>query len=136
MSDNEIFVFGSNQAGRHGAGAALAARNKHGAVYGRGSGPQGRSYAIPTKGFDMEPLPIGHVKMYIDEFIVYAGAHPELIFQVTRVGCGLAGFTDKQIAPLFLLASDNCRLAPTWRAIIRNLRDKSRSGSSSTPAVV
>ena len=105
-----IFVFGSNLAGRHGKGAALAARQLHGAIYGQGIGMQGNSYAIPTKGQHLEILPLNVIKQHVDTFITYATEHPELTFQVTKIGCGLAGYNESQIAPLFSKAPKNCIL--------------------------
>ena len=96
LGKNEIFVFGSNLAGQHGGGAARVARMMFGAVMGQGVGMQGRSYAIPTMQGGVETI-----KPYVDEFIEYARKHPELTFLVTRIGCGIAGFSDKAIAPLF-----------------------------------
>lgn len=93
---NEIFVFGSNLAGYHAGGAARMAATHFGAIYGQGVGRQGQSYAIPTMQGDVETI-----RPYVDEFVAYASAHPELIFYVTRIGCGIAGFTDAEIAPLF-----------------------------------
>lgn len=98
---DEIFVFGSNEAGRHGAGAALYAAQKLGAQYGIGFGPTGRAYAIPTKGFYMDKLPLSSVKFYVDAFIMWAKLHPELTFRLTPIGCGLASFTVDEIVPLF-----------------------------------
>lgn len=110
-----IFVFGSNEAGRHGAGAALAARRHHGAVYGVGVGRTGDAYAIPTKDRELRTLPIAAIARHVAQFIAYARNHPELSFQVTRIGCGLAGYRDKDIAPLFANAPANCRLPDGWR---------------------
>ena len=110
-----IFVFGSNLAGRHGAGAALAARNKYGAIYGQGFGRQGDSYAIPTKNSLLRTLPLGTIKVYVVGFLGYAEDHPDLTFMVTRIGCGLAGYKDKQIAPFFRGAPNNCVLPVGWR---------------------
>ena len=93
---NEIFVFGSNLAGQHGGGAARIAYEKFGAIYGQGVGLQGQSYAIPTMQGGVETI-----KPYVDEFINFAKEHPELHFYVTRIGCGIAGFRDEEIAPLF-----------------------------------
>ena len=114
---NSIFVFGSNLFGRHGAGSALAARRFHGAVYGRGSGRQGNSYAIPTKDYELKTLPLKDIKPFVDDFIDYAKLHKELMFNVVRIGCGLAGYKDEQIAPLFIRAPSNCRLPPKWREL-------------------
>jgi hypothetical protein len=103
----EIFVFGSNLAGRHGAGAALHARKYCGAVYGQGVGHQGDSYAIPTKDKQINTLPLEMIKQYVDEFIMYAKSHPALKFKLTPIGCGLAGYKPADIAPMFRGAPDN-----------------------------
>lgn len=110
-----IFVFGSNLAGRHGKGAALYARQHHGAIYGQGEGLQGNSYAIPTKGHRLETLPLATIRQHVDRFIGFA-ACADMRFEVTRIGCGLAGYTDAQIAPLFAQAPANCLLPDGWRA--------------------
>lgn len=115
-ADARIFVFGSNLAGRHGKGAALYARQMFGAVYGQGSGAQGHSYAVPTKDQNLSTLPVSFIKTYVDGFLFYARAHRELRFHVTRIGCGLAGYADYQIAPLFKDAPANCDLPLGWRA--------------------
>lgn len=96
LKENEIFVFGSNLEGMHGGGAAYIAYEKFGAIWGQGVGLQGQSYGIPTMhgGVDV-------IKPYVDEFINFAKSHPELKFLVTRIGCGIAGFRDEEIAPLF-----------------------------------
>ena len=99
LKTDEIFVFGSNLAGMHGGGAAYVAFKKFGAVMGCGVGLRGQSYAIPTMQGGVETI-----KPYVDEFITFASAHPELFFYVTRIGCGIAGFRDKEIAPLFAKA--------------------------------
>ncbi len=105
-----IFVFGSNLAGRHGAGAALFAREKHRAIYGQGVGLQGTSYAIPTKDENIETLPLERIKPYVDEFLAFAREHPELNFQLTPIGCGLAGYKPEHIAPMFDGAPSNVRI--------------------------
>ena len=96
-----IFVFGSNLAGRHGKGAALYAKQHKGARYGQGVGLQGNSYAIPTKDQNIKTLPLETIKIYIDEFIKFAINNPDLTFEVTKIGCGLAGYMPKDIAPMF-----------------------------------
>lgn len=116
---NEIFVFGSNLAGRHGAGAALFAKQHHGAVYGQGTGRQGNSYAIPTKDGSLTTLHTMVIAVYVAQFIKYAKEHPELVFNVTRIGCGLAGYNDADIAPLFAGAPENCKLPDGWRDLTR-----------------
>ena len=105
-----IFVFGSNLAGRHGKGTALEAVEKHGAIYGKGKGRQGNAYAIPTKDKKLRVLPLSRIQYYISQFKVYADRNPNLIFYVTRVGCGLAGYTDRDIAPMFKGSGPNVKL--------------------------
>ena len=96
LKSDEVFVFGSNLAGMHGGGAAYIAFKQFGAVMGCGVGIRGQSYAIPTMQGGVETI-----KPYVDDFIAFAKEHPELFFYVTRIGCGIAGFRDKEIAPLF-----------------------------------
>lgn len=96
LKADEVFVFGSNLAGMHGGGAAYVAFQKFGAVMGCGVGLRGQSYAIPTMQGGVETI-----KPYVDEFIAFAKSRPDLFFYVTRIGCGIAGFRDKEIAPLF-----------------------------------
>ena len=109
-----IFVFGSNLQGIHGAGAALHAKHNYGAVQGVGVGRMGNAYAIPTKSTPWKQLPLETIFSYVSVFIDYAKTHPELEFQVTRVGCGLAGYTDSQIAPMFKGSPVNCHLSEEW----------------------
>ncbi len=111
LEPNEIFVFGSNLKGMHGGGAAYIAYRKFGAIMGQGVGLQGQSYAIPTMQGGVETI-----RPYVDEFIEFAKQHPELTFLVTRIGCGIAGFTDEEIAPLFEAAHEveNIVLPPNW----------------------
>ena len=110
----QIFVFGSNLAGRHGKGAALWARKHRGAIYGQGEGLQGTSYAIPTKDQRLNPLSLNQIKKHVDKFVEFAKLHPELDFLLTRIGCGLAGYTDSQIAPMFSDTPPNCILPDEW----------------------
>ena len=102
LKDNEIFVFGSNLAGAHGDGAARLAYERFGAIWGNGVGLQGQSYAIPTMQGGVETI-----KPYVDEFIRFARERGELTFLVTRIGCGIAGFRDEEIAPWFRDAIDD-----------------------------
>ena len=111
-----IFVFGSNKLGIHGAGAAKIAHCDFGAVYGVGEGLRGTSYAIPTKKTPYVALPIEDVRAAVERFIAFAREHPELEFQLTRIGCGLAGFTDAEIAPLFRDIPANVHAPETWRS--------------------
>lgn len=122
LAPNEIFVFGSNLAGAHGGGAARVAYQRFGAVWGVGVGLQGNSYAIPTMQGGVETI-----RPYVDEFIRYAMQHDEYTFLVTRIGCGIAGFKDCEIAPLFVDAMDveNIILPKEFVDIIHSLRDSS-----------
>ena len=117
LEENEIFVFGSNLAGMHGGGAAWVANMKFGAEWGVGVGLTGRSYAIPTMHGGVETI-----KPYVDEFIRFAQANPELKFLVTRIGCGIAGFRDEEIAPLFDEAThvSNIYLPETFYNILQS----------------
>lgn len=109
-----IFVFGSNRAGIHGAGAASYAYRYQGAEWEEGEGLFGESYAIPTKGKRIETLPLDEIKKHVDKFIEFAKSRPDLEFFVTRIGCGLAGYEDHDIAPMFVDAPDNCILPIKW----------------------
>lgn len=102
-----VFVFGSNESGYHGAGAAKFAHERHGAVFGVGFGPQGNSFAIPTKDWNINTLPLAVVQGYVNAFIRYAQEKDYATFHLTKIGCGLAGFTERDIAPLFTYAPDN-----------------------------
>lgn len=105
-----IFVFGSNLAGRHGAGAAKAALKYHGAIYGQGIGLQGNSYAIPTKDENLKTLPLKEIKFHVDVFLVHAQNNPHVNFRLTAIGCGLAGYRPTQIAPMFAGAPPNVQM--------------------------
>ena len=100
LKPNEVFVFGSNLAGMHGGGAARIANLYFGAVMGNGDGMQGQSYAIPTMQGGVDTI-----RPYVDKFIAYAKQHPDRHFLVTRIGCGIAGFSPDEIAPLFSAAA-------------------------------
>ena len=111
LQPGEIFVFGSNLGGMHAGGAARIAYNNFGAIWGQGVGLQGQSYGIPTMQGGVET-----VRPYVNEFIQFAKDHPELTFLVTRIGCGIAGFTDAEMAPLFEKAHsiENVILPEGW----------------------
>lgn len=111
----EIFCFGSNRAGRHGAGSALVACERFGAVVGLGEGHVGQSYAIPTKGHKLEVLSLDEIHEHVRHFIDYARGKPELEFYLTRIGCGLAGYKDEQMAPLFAEVPMNCIVPINWQ---------------------
>lgn len=119
--NDEIFVFGSNLAGIHGGGAALLAFKEFGAIWKQGIGEQGCCYAIPTKSNGLETLPIKVIKPYVDTFISFAIVNSDFKFLVTEIGCGLAGYTPKDIAPLFKEAYDvsNIHLSQSFWDIIK-----------------
>ena len=111
---NAIFVFGSNVLGLHGGGAARAAHEKYGATWGLREGPMGRSYAIPTVGQIGHSLPITAIRSHVWRFVQYAIEYPEKTFVLTRIGCGLAGYADSEIAPLFAKAPANVIKPTEW----------------------
>ena len=114
-----VFVFGSNEAGRHGAGAALWAMRNAGAKYGQGEGLQGNSYGIPTKDYNMAVLPLDVVRNYIRRFFVFAKENPELTFYLTPVGTGysrmpIGTIYDIVIGYIGLFKTDNVILTDSW----------------------
>jgi hypothetical protein len=114
--EGNIFVFGSNLSGAHWGGAARYARDFKGAGWSVSEGRTGESYAIPTMGFNAcAPLSLSDVRLGVEEFLDHAEEHPDRVFFVTRIGCGIAGFTDADIAPLFHNAPENCDLPINWR---------------------
>jgi len=121
--DQTIFVFGSNLLGVHGAGAARYARDYLLAEDGVGEGPTGRAYALPTKAAPINMLPpdMELLAAAVKRFLEYAHMHPEKTFQVTAVGCGLAGFSHAEVAPLFAGAPDNCLLPGVWLQLLERL---------------
>lgn len=120
LSMCEIFVFGSNLAGQHHGGAARMAHDRFGAEWGVGVGPTGQCYAIPTMHGGVEDI-----KPYVDEFVEYVRKHPNNRFLVTRIGCGIAGFTDEEMAPLFKELKDtpNVCLPEDWLLDLHNDED-------------
>lgn len=115
LADNEIFVFGSNAQGMHGGGAAAAAMRQFGAVWGQGEGLQGQSYAIPTMGTLKE------TEQAVQRFIQFAKDHPEMRLLVTKIGCGIAGYTPRQIAPMFagvVNVENVCLPEDFWKEIV------------------
>lgn len=124
LDEDEVFVFGSNLAGNHAGGAARTALLRFGAKMGQGEGMQGQSYAIPTMQGGVETI-----KPYVDRFIDLAYEWDQTTFYVTRIGCGIAGFTDEEIAPLFDRAYDmyNVRLPESFARIIRRRREQNES---------
>lgn len=116
-----IFVFGSNLAGRHGKGAALQALHEYGAIRGVAEGIQGNAYGIPTKGHDLQPLPLVSIQASVKRFLEYAQSRPSTPFLVTRIGCGLAGYRDEDIAPMFQGLTRNVFVDKRWEEIL-NIR--------------
>lgn len=118
MSD--VFVFGSNLGGIHGAGSALHAKKHYGAIQGEGIGRFGNSYAIPTKDKQLKSLPVKTINHHVQVFYDYARAHFWESFHVVAIGCGLAGFTVDQIAPLFANPPDNVNLPKEFLQYLSN----------------
>lgn len=126
MNNREIFVFGSNEAGRHGKGAALTAYMYYGAIKGQGYGLQGKSFGIPTKDSNLKVLPLNKIKGYVDKFIRFASQNRHMTFRVTPIGTGLAGYSHEDIAPMFYSAPPNCIMPLQWKDLLyipRNLPD-------------
>lgn len=115
VEQNEVFVFGSNLAGRHGRGSAAHARRYYGAQYGVGRGPTGKSYAIPTKDANLQTLSLAVIAEHVAEFVDYAAAHSSTRFRVVAIGCGLAGYKPEQIAPMFAGVTSNVILPHEFR---------------------
>lgn len=118
--NQSIFVFGSNTAGVHGAGAARYAYEHEGAAWGHGIGLTGNSYALPTKDSRLRSLPLFLIKQEVDAFKEMATASPDKTFKVTRIGCGLAGYTDEEIGPMFKGSPLNCTFDIKWRPYLGN----------------
>lgn len=121
LNDNEVFVFGSNESGKHGAGAAALAYKKFGAVWGKGFGLWGDTFAIPTKDLNIQTLSIDEIRIYVNMFQSIAKDCSDLTFLVTEIGCGLAGYTPKDIAPLFYrsINIENIHLPESFWNILR-----------------
>lgn len=113
-----VFVFGSNEVGKHGGGAARTALDDFGAVYGQGFGPQGNSFAVPTVSVPRVKITEASLRFYVEAFLLYATHHPELTFQVTQLGCGLAGWSADEVAPMFVDAPANCQFDTAWQSIL------------------
>jgi hypothetical protein len=115
-SNKLVFVFGSNKAGRHGKGAAKYAMDNYGAVYGKGEGYYGNSYAIATKGYNLEPMEWPEIELSVREFLNFAEVNPELNFELTPIGCGLAGHSIQSLkgSLKFYGMSNNVFLSKSW----------------------
>lgn len=120
------FVFGANEAGRHGKGAALFAKKYYGAIYGQGVGFQGNSYGIPTKDKYIKTLPLEKIEIYIKDFLEFAKENPLMNFYVSKVGCGLAGYVPTQIAPFFSGHSDNIHLNEQFKEVLTPIEDEDK----------
>lgn len=118
----KIFVFGSNLRGIHGAGAAYFAAEYHGAIAGQGQGAQGTSYAIPTKSGPYQRLQLEDISIGVQQFIAYARERPDLTFEVTAIGCGLAGYNAEQIAPMFKDCPSNCELPIPFLMVLQKMK--------------
>jgi hypothetical protein len=119
VDDKWIFVFGSNQAGRHGSGAAKEANLTYGAVMGTGVGRMGHSFAIPTCDYNIQSRPLAEIEEYVKEvFLPFAAKQSGKLFYMTRVGCVLAGHTNADIAPLFKNATKNVIMPEPWREFL------------------
>lgn len=124
LKPNQVFVFGSNLAGIHGAGAARDARKLFGAEIGVGKGFTGQCYAIPTKRVPSVNLSLAQVEKHVKQFLIHAARSPSLDFLLTPIGCGLAGFTPEQIAPMFRHAPDNVILPPEFVEAIERYENR------------
>jgi hypothetical protein len=123
LGSHEIFVFGSNLSGIHGAGAANTAFKRFGAKYGVGEGITGSSYALPTKNRELQTLPLDTIKTHVNKFFDLALPHKEYTFLVTEVGCGFAGYSHEDVAPFFerALGCDHIFLPESfWNVIVKD----------------
>lgn len=116
---NTIFVFGSNLKGEHIGGSACEAYEKYGAEWGEYYGYRGTSFAIPTLDENYKQLPLSEIEKYVQGFLIVAKSMPEKRFNIVAIGCGIAGFTPKQIAPMFKDASSNCILPPEFLKVLQ-----------------
>ena len=117
-NDDAIFVFGSNLAGRHGRGAALVAKRSFNAKRWVGQGRTGHAYAIPTKDADLQVLSLRAIRKHVRAFREYTKQHKELTFFITRIGCGLAGHPDAEIARMFRGATRRCSFPLNWKPFL------------------
>jgi len=117
-----VFVFGSNLAGRHGKGAALTAAKEYGAAYGVGRGPTGWAYAIPTKTESLGIRTLREIQQDVREFVAFANNNMHIEFKLTRIGCGLAGYKDHDIATMFVGIGSNVIIDPLWSVYLPEQR--------------
>lgn len=123
LASNEVFTFGSNLAGGHGAGAARTANKLFGARYGVGSGLTGQCYALATKDINIRTLPLSSIAKEVETFKAVAKDNLHLQFIVTKVGCGLAGYSNSDIAPLFKGCSTNCQFHVDWYPYLEEINE-------------
>lgn len=122
-----VFVFGSNLQGIHRSGAAKDAMEKYGAIFGQGEGIQGNCYALPTKRTPWVSLSLDEIREHVGVFLEYATKNSTTQFNVTKVGCGLAGYSSKDIAPMFYAAPENCWMHRDWLDIHEQMDEISGS---------
>jgi hypothetical protein len=115
---SKIMVFGSNERGAHGKGAALYAKQHYGAIYGQAYGLQGLSFAIPTKDAKLKTLPLQRINDYVDRFLVFAKKNQQYKFLLTPIGCGLAGLKYEDVAPMFANVPDNITLPEEFKQVL------------------
>lgn len=119
LAPKEIFVTGSNYAGVHGAGGAKQAKNSFGAVWGVSEGFTGQCYLIPTKDLEITSLPLPAIAKHVSSFVDWTFIRSDLVFLVTAIGTGLAGYSNKEIAPLFAQSnSSNCVFDVEWQEFL------------------
>lgn len=118
LPENTVFVFGSNMAGHHAGGAARTAQERFGALNGVGRGWSGQSFAIPTMNEHLQQMPLSQIQHYIDDFKIYTKNHPKNIYFLTSIGCGIAGYTVEEIAPMFKGISHNVIFPQSFRPFV------------------
>lgn len=122
LEDDEIFVFGSNESGIHGKGAARDAHKLMGAQWGMGFGQYGNTFAIPTKDWNIKQLPLHIIEFYVNRFLDYTESKSNLVFLVTPIGCGYAGYKPELIAPMFQRHKNNVVLCPEFKTVLDNIK--------------
>ena len=124
LDSNTIFVFGSNMAGQHGAGAAKTALEHFGALNGVGRGWSGQSYAIPTMNEHLQQMPLSQIQHYVEDFKIYTKNHPKMTYFITSIGCGIAGYKVEEIAPMFKGISHNVIFPQSFRPFVEKTLPK------------
>jgi hypothetical protein len=124
LPEDTVFVFGSNLAGQHAGGAARTALENFGAMTGVGRGWSGQSFAIPTMNEHLQQMPLSQIQHYIDDFKIYTKNHPKITYFITSIGCGIAGYTTEEIAPMFKGISHNVILPHSFRPFVEKALPK------------